>query len=59
MLCKKCGNKENFTMIEETEYWDSKEKKFKELTSGDEYYVCDTCMTNNEEGSHIDTEGDY
>lgn len=57
MRCKVCGNNEHFTMIKETEYWNIKEKKFKELTSGDEYQVCDICMAHNNEGGHIDTEG--
>jgi len=54
-----CGEKNRFTMIKETEAWCDKEKKFKTITDGDEYYVCDNCMVHNEEGKHIDTEGDY
>jgi len=46
-------------MIKEVEIWNSKKKIFEELTSGDVYYVCDNCMEHNEEGGHIDTEGDY
>jgi len=60
MICKRCGNKKDFTMIREIAYWDSEDKMFKDTQDGgDEFYVCDTCMSNNEEGGHIDTEGDY
>lgn len=59
MKCNVCGNTERFTMIKEVEIWNSKKKIFEELTSGDVYYVCDNCMEHNEEGGHIDTEGDY
>ena len=59
MLCKRCGEKYRFTMIKETEVWCDKEKKFKPISNGAEYYVCDNCMNHNGEGGHIDTEGQY
>ena len=59
MLCKRCGNKTEFTMLKEVECWNDKEKKFEVVTDSDAYFVCDVCMRNNEEGKYIDTEGDY
>lgn len=59
MLCKNCGNRKRFTMIKETESWNSKEKRFEPITDSDEYYVCDVCFDKSEVGCHIDTEGDY
>ena len=59
MKCKNCGNTKDFTMIKETEAWNAEKKQFETITDGVEYYVCDKCMQNNEEGGHIDTEGDY
>lgn len=59
MLCKKCGNGTQFTMIREIAFWNDEKKEFEGETGNSEYYVCDVCMGNNEEGSHIDTEGDY
>ena len=59
MICNLCGNRKEFTMLKETEAWNDKEKKYEPITDGDEYYVCDTCMTNSQAGGHIDTEGDY
>jgi hypothetical protein len=46
-------------MIREISFWNKEKKVFEDETGNSEYYVCDTCMQNNEEGSHIDTEGDY
>lgn len=60
MKCKRCGNTTEFTMVREIAFWNDKQKRFDDATSeGDEYYVCDTCMNDNEEGKYIDTEGDY
>ena len=59
MKCKNCGNTKDFTMIKETGAWNAQDKKFESITDGQEYYVCDKCMMDNEEGGHIDTEGDY
>ena len=60
MKCKNCGNSIWFTMIKETAHWNAGEKKFEDAgQNADEYYVCDTCMRHNEEGKHIDTEGEY
>ena len=59
MKCKNCGNTERFTMIREIAFWNKEKKVFEDETGNSEYYVCDDCMTKNEEGSHIDTEGDY
>ena len=60
MKCKNCGNTKDFTMIREIAFWNAEKKKFEDATEdGDEYYVCDKCMMDNDEGGHIDTEGDY
>lgn len=59
MLCKNCGNTKDFTMIRDIAYWNDEKKIFEDTISGDDYYVCDVCMAGNEEGKHIDTEGDY
>lgn len=59
MRCKVCGNTKRFVMIKETKLWNAKKKKFEPMTDTDGYYVCSNCMERNEEGGHIDTEGDY
>jgi len=59
MICKRCGNTKRFTMIKDILYWDAEKKIFERILNGEEHYVCDDCMINNEEGKHIDTEGDY
>ena len=60
MICKNCGNTTNFTMIKEIAYWNDEKRRFDDATEeGEEYFVCDECMHKNEEGKHIDTEGEY
>ena len=63
MICNRCGNKKEFTMIREIAYWNDEKKKFEDATAWDEYYICDNCAKKHEVDKDgvvfIDTEGDY